>query len=171
MHGVDPNSSWTTLLPGFIVAGAGVGTANPGIGQAASAVGEPARAGMASGINTTFRQVGIATGVAALGAVFQSNISDKLAELVPKAPSGLGDLVASGGSAAAARAAPPALRDQVTHAAATAFTSALNEIFLIGAVIAFTGAVLGFALTRGSDFVPHGPAQPEADAEPAPVAA
>ncbi len=30
---------------------------------------EPARAGMASGINSTFRQVGIATGVAALGAV------------------------------------------------------------------------------------------------------
>ena len=31
---------------------------------------EPARAGMASGINSTLRQVGIATGVAALGAIF-----------------------------------------------------------------------------------------------------
>jgi MFS family permease len=171
MHGVQPDSSWTTLLPGFIVAGAGVGMANPGIGQAAIAVVEPARAGMASGINTTFRQVGIATGVAALGAIFQSRIGDKLGELLPKAPSGLGDLVASGGSVAAGRAAPPAARDQVTHAAATAFTSALNEIFLIGAVIAFVGAVLGFALTRSSDFVPFGPPQPEPDAEPAPVAA
>ena len=33
---------------------------------------EPRRAGMASGINNTFRQVGIATGIAGLGAIFQS---------------------------------------------------------------------------------------------------
>src|SRR3954452_2145402 len=47
MHGVGPDSSWTTLLPGFILAGVGVGTCNPGIGQAAIAVVEPARSGMA----------------------------------------------------------------------------------------------------------------------------
>jgi hypothetical protein len=164
MHGVNPDSSWTTLLPGFIVAGAGVGMTNPGIGQAAIAVVEPARAGMASGINTTFRQTGIATGVAALGAIFQSRIEDKLG-------SKLGEVVSSGGAEAAVRAVPPAARDRVREAAATAFTSGLNEIFLIGAVIAFAGAILGLALTRGSDFVPHGPAQPASEAEPAPVAA
>ena len=43
---------------------------------ASTAVGvvEPRRAGMASGINNTFRQVGIATGIAGLGAIFQHKI-------------------------------------------------------------------------------------------------
>ena len=45
---------------------------------ASTAVGvvEPARAGMASGINSTLRQVGIATGVAALGAIFSHHASE-----------------------------------------------------------------------------------------------
>jgi EmrB/QacA subfamily drug resistance transporter len=162
MHGVNPGSDWTTLLPGFIVAGAGVGMTNPGIGQAAIAVVEPARVGMASGINTTFRQVGIATGVAALGAIFQSRVEGRLG---PR----LGEIVSSGGAEAAVRVVPPAARDRVREAAASAFTSGLNEIFLVAAVVAFAGAVLGFALTRSEDFVPQGPREPEAEA--APVAA
>ena len=71
MHGVSPDSEWTTLLAGFLVAGVGIGVTNPGIGQAAIAVVPVEKSGMGSGINTTFRQVGIATGVAALGAIFQ----------------------------------------------------------------------------------------------------
>jgi EmrB/QacA subfamily drug resistance transporter len=74
MHGVGTDSSWTTLLPGFIVAGAGIGMANPQIATTAVGVVPPERSGMGSGINTTFRQVGIATGVAALGAVMQSRV-------------------------------------------------------------------------------------------------
>ena len=61
---------WTHLIPGFIVAGIGAGLVNVPLASTAVGVVEPARAGMASGINSTFRQVGIATGVAALGAIF-----------------------------------------------------------------------------------------------------
>jgi hypothetical protein len=165
MRGIDASSDWTALLPGFIVAGIGIGIVNPGIGSAAIGVVSAARAGMASGINTTFRQVGIATGVAALGAIFQSRIESELADGLPQAKPGLSDLVASGGSKAAVAVVPPDARAQVAHAATVAFTSALNEILLVGAVIAFIGAVLGFSLTRSEDFVPQGPA------EPAPAAA
>src|SRR6195952_3464524 len=98
MHGVSPDSEWTTLLVGFIVAGIGIGITNPGIGQAAIAVVPVEKSGMGSGINTTFRQVGIATGVAGLGAVFQSRVDSKLTELLPNAPAGLGEVVASSGS-------------------------------------------------------------------------
>jgi EmrB/QacA subfamily drug resistance transporter len=72
MHGITPSSDWTTLLPGFIVGGVGVGVVNAPLASTAVSVVEPRRAGMAAGINTTFRQVGIATGVAGLGAIFQS---------------------------------------------------------------------------------------------------
>jgi predicted MFS family arabinose efflux permease len=168
MHGMEPDSKWTELLPGFLAAGAGIGITNPGIGQAAIAVVPAAKAGMASGINTTFRQTGIATGVAALGAVFQSRIDSELGKLLPQAKPGLSDVVASGGAEAAARVVPPGTRAQVTEAATTAFTSALNEILLIASVIAFVGAVLGVALVRAQDFVPQGPQQ---EPEAAPVAA
>jgi len=159
MHGVSADSEWTTLLAGFVVAGIGIGTTNPGIGQAAIAVVPPQKAGMGSGINTTFRQVGIATGVAALGAVFQSRVDSKLSELLPNAPHGFGELVASGGSRAAATAHVAGVAPgRVGHAADVAFVSAFNEIILIAAVLSFIVAALGFVLVRSGDFVkPGGP--------------
>jgi hypothetical protein len=159
MHGVSADSGWTTLLAGFLAAGVGIGITNPGIGQAAIAVVPVEKSGMGSGINTTFRQVGIATGVAGLGAVFQSRVDSKLSELLPHAPAGLGEVVASGGSRAVAELAlPPAIHDKAVHAADVAFVSGFNEIILIAAILSFVGAALGFALVRSQDFVqPAGP--------------
>jgi EmrB/QacA subfamily drug resistance transporter len=74
MHGLTPSSRWTHLLPGFIIGGVGVGLVNAPLASTAVGVVEPRRAGMASGINNTFRQVGIATGIAGLGAIFQHKI-------------------------------------------------------------------------------------------------
>jgi EmrB/QacA subfamily drug resistance transporter len=172
MQGVDTGSDWTTFLPGFILAGAGIGLANPGIGQAAIAVVPPEKAGMGSGINTTFRQVGIATGVAALGAIFESRIGDELAKTLPDAPGEIADLVSSGGTEAAVAAAPAGMQDQVADAATLAFTSALNEILIIGAAITFVGALAGYLLIRDRDFVvPQTGPPPEAEPEPEPAAA
>jgi EmrB/QacA subfamily drug resistance transporter len=74
MRGITPGSTWSHLLAGMIVAGVGAGLVNVPLAATAVGVVEPARAGMASGINTTFRQVGTATGVAALGSVFASHM-------------------------------------------------------------------------------------------------
>jgi EmrB/QacA subfamily drug resistance transporter len=154
MHGLGPDSEWTALLVGFVIAGIGIGTTNPGIGQAAIAVVPVEKSGMGSGINTTFRQVGIATGVAGLGAVFQGEVDSKLGELLPKAPGGLGEVVASGGSRAVSELPlPPAIHAKATHAADVAFVSGMNEILVIGAIVCFVGAALGFALVRSQDFV------------------
>ena len=70
MRGITAGSSWTHLLPGMIVAGIGAGLVSVPLAATAIGIVQPARAGMASGINTTFRQVGTATGVAALGSIF-----------------------------------------------------------------------------------------------------
>jgi predicted MFS family arabinose efflux permease len=165
MRNVDADSGWGALLAGFIVSGAGVGLTNPGIGSAAIAVVPRARAGMGSGINSTFRQVGLATGVAALGAVFQSRIETKLSELLPSAPPGLADLVASAGSRAAGQ------RPEVGDAAAIAFTSALDDILLIAALICFAGAILGLTLVRSSDFVAEEREAARSRPEPGPAQA
>jgi EmrB/QacA subfamily drug resistance transporter len=167
MHGLDAGSDISALLPGFLIAGVGIGLTNPSIGQVAIAVVPAAKAGMGSGINTTFRQVGIATGVASLGAVFQSQVDSKLSSLLPGAPPGLAEAVASGGSRAVAGAVPPGQRPEVVHAAKVAFVSGFNEILLIGAILSFAGAALGFALVRASDFIQASP-QPET-VEPVPA--
>jgi EmrB/QacA subfamily drug resistance transporter len=139
MHGVTPSSHWTTLLPGFVVGGLGIGMVNAPLASTAVSVVEPRRAGMASGINNTFRQVGIATGIAGLGALFQDKIKSDL-HGSPAAKAVASGIVQQGGDAARA-----------------AFISGLNEILLVGAIVAFAGAVLGFALVRRSDFVASGP--------------
>jgi hypothetical protein len=148
MRGLGPGSEWTALLAGFIVAGAGIGMTNPAIASTAVGVVSAAKAGMGSGINNTFRQVGIATGVAALGAIFQSQIQ---AKLPPQAPSDAAQGIASAGPHVASAGGP-----QAVHAATVAFVGALNELFLIGAIVAFSAAALGLLLTRQSDMVPHG---------------
>ncbi|MFT3866621.1 MAG: MFS transporter [Solirubrobacterales bacterium] len=73
MRGLDVSSDWTHLIPGFIVAGLGSGLVNPPLASTAVGVVEPRFAGMASGINSTFRQVGIATSVAALGSILATH--------------------------------------------------------------------------------------------------
>jgi EmrB/QacA subfamily drug resistance transporter len=176
MHGVSVGDSWTGLLPGFILAGIGVGMVNPGIASVALGVVNAARAGMASGINSTFRQVGIATGTAALGAIFSTRIASRLSELVPQAPASFADAVSSGAAQSAVQAAPPAFRAQALDAANQAFVSGFNEILLVAAGTAFVGALASWLLVRGKDTVasPQGaPAEsPEtAESGPEPVPA
>src|SRR5215207_2074729 len=158
MRGIDARSSWTALLPGFIVAGVGIGTINPSIANTAIGVVAPARAGMASGISSTFRQVGIATGIAGLGAVFQSQVSDRLgAALAGTAQAAqaeeLGHAVSAGGAQQVVAAAPEAARPRLEEAIHAAFSSALDDLLLIAAVVAFLGALLAFVLVRDADFV------------------
>ena len=78
MSGLSASSGWTALLPGFLVAGVGVGLLNPVIADVAVSVVPKERSGMAAGINDTFRQVGVAVGVAAWGAIFLGRGADKI---------------------------------------------------------------------------------------------
>ncbi|RKS75692.1 EmrB/QacA subfamily drug resistance transporter [Motilibacter peucedani] len=62
-----PHSSWVVLLPGTVVSFAGAGVFNPVMSGLVLSQSDSARAGLAAGINDSFRQVGIALGVAVLG--------------------------------------------------------------------------------------------------------
>ncbi|HSO98256.1 MAG TPA: MFS transporter [Solirubrobacteraceae bacterium] len=158
MRGLNARSDWTALLAGFIVAGAGVGLVNPALASTAVGVVPPQRSGMASGINSTFRQVGIATGIAVLGAIFESAISSRLAPRLAGTPAAghaatLSHAIAAGGAPQVLKAIPPAQRLQASHAIDVAFTGAMNEILLVAGIVALLGATLGLGLVRGSDFV------------------
>ena len=72
---VSPGDAWTVMLPGFIIAGLGIGLTNPALATTAIGVVQASRAGMASGINATFRQAGTAAGIAIWGAIFEHTIA------------------------------------------------------------------------------------------------
>ena len=178
MTGVDAHSHWTVLIPGFVLAGAGVGLVNPPLASAAIGVVPRERSGMASGINSTFRQVGIATGIAGLGAVFQHERhphhhgSASRQRTRARGPE-CGPRPA-GHAAGVRRSHPdrplPLPRGPcraLDHSYRVGFTGAFTTIAAIAAVLALTGAALAFALVRGRDFVTSGHAPDAREAEPA----
>ncbi|MEO6999569.1 MAG: MFS transporter, partial [Terracoccus sp.] len=157
MRGLDASTSWTHLIPGFIVAGIGVGMVNPPLASTAVGVVPPRLAGMASGVNSTFRQVGIATGIALLGTLFASRLESAVTSATAgTAFAGRGEslaaLVQSGQLKTALPRFPKAQIPVVERIAATGFTSALNSILLIAAVVALVAGVAAFVLIRTKDF-------------------
>jgi EmrB/QacA subfamily drug resistance transporter len=158
MRGLTVQSSWTHLLAGMIIAGVGAGLVNVPLASTAVGVVEPARAGMASGINNTFRQVGTATGVAALGTILashiQSDVTSRLAGTsIAARGASIGHAIATGGAAPEISTAPSALRGLVVFAGRSAFVGGLDLILLIGAIISLVAAAVSLVLIRERDFV------------------
>ena len=149
MSGVETGDTWTTLLAGFIVAGLGIGLVNPALATAAIGVVDARRAGMASGINSTFRQVGIATGIAVWGALFEHRATETFTEeaaavgLPPQ--EGVADFILFGGAAQAG--------DPIARIAEEAFVAGLDYILVLAAILAFAGAVASAVLVRRKDFL------------------
>ena len=166
MRGLTETSSWTHLIPGMIVGGIGVGLVNPPLASTAVGVVPPQRAGMASGINSTFRQVGIATGIALLGTLFSNYVRDQVATKVAAMPALAGHAgqvagaIQSGEVARVLGSLPPSLRPAVALITRSAFTAGLDRILLVGAVIALAGGVVALASIRRRDFVQAGPPTP-----------
>ncbi len=74
IRGLEPSSPWTVMLPGLLVLGIGIGLANPAVTYAALGVVPATRSGMASGVSNTFRQLGIALGIAVLGTLLPAQV-------------------------------------------------------------------------------------------------
>jgi len=72
LRGLQPDSTWLRMLPGLLVIGAGTGLVNPLATFAHLGVLPPAHGGLASALNNTARQVGLAVGVAGLGALLEA---------------------------------------------------------------------------------------------------
>jgi predicted MFS family arabinose efflux permease len=157
MHGVSATSSWTTLLAGLLVAGLGIGIANPAIAKIALGVVSPERSGMASGISNTFRIGGLATGVAALGALFQGRLSSSLTSAIGHPAQSVAAAVSAEGTKGAdARMLAQA---HLTKAAGAAFSTGINDLLVTGAVVCFAGALCA-TLVRRKGFIQQRPPGP-----------
>jgi hypothetical protein len=167
MAGLHVSSPWTHLIPGFVIAGIGSGLVNPPLASTAVGVVEPARAGMASGINTTFRQVGIAASIAALGSVFTAalhrNVSHGLRNMLGSTEHLARILtdIQSGQVAHALASVPADRRAHLATVISSSFVAGINDLLIITAVIALLGAGFSLWLIRSRDFL-HAHATPPA---------
>jgi hypothetical protein len=111
---------------------------------------------MASGVNSTFRQIGIATGIAALGSLFTSAMQSHLSSTLPASLAGtagqITNAVREGSVAQMLATVPPAERGAVSAALRSSFASGLNELIYVTAALALVGAVCATLLIRGKDF-------------------
>jgi EmrB/QacA subfamily drug resistance transporter len=171
MAGIDAGDGWTTLLPGLLVAGASIGLLNPVIAEASVSVVPSERSGMASGINQTFRQVGVSVGIAAWGALFLGRGAAKVSALAANTPAAAGDrphrlveAASFGALRPVLRAVPPDVRDTIARAAHEGFLIGLNDILLSASVVAFAGAILSVVLVRERELERHPAAVSEAAA-------
>jgi EmrB/QacA subfamily drug resistance transporter len=177
MGGLDQGSDFSSLLGGFIVAGVGVGLLNPVVADVAVSVVPKEQSGMASGINDTFRQVGIAVGIAAWGAVFLGRGASEVERLAAGTPLADGErsrqaleAVSSGNLEQAVAAVPADARASAADAAREGFIAGMNDILTLGAGLALVGALLALWLVRERDIereaVELPERAPEAIAEP-----
>ncbi|HLH64399.1 MAG TPA: hypothetical protein VKV27_01750, partial [Solirubrobacteraceae bacterium] len=111
-------------------------------------------------INSTFRQVGIATGIAGLGALFTHTVTTHIISLLrtahgvsPRLARSLAHAVSQGGGASSGFGhVPAAARAAALHAVHAGFTTGLNQVFLVGALVSFAAAALTLVLIRSKDF-------------------
>ena len=142
MAGLTPQSDAGDLLVGSVVVGVGMGLVNPVLLSTAMMVIPPARAGMASGFNNTCRQVGLATGIAGLGVLFQAALQNRLEDLVGvRLAEEVAGPLASGALVSTTDAA-------VLDAAREAFVGALDAVLWAAAGVAIAGALAAILLIQ-----------------------
>jgi hypothetical protein len=135
-----------------------VGLVNPAIADVAVSVVPKEQSGMASGINDTFRQVGIAIGIAAWGAIFLGRGAEKVEQLASGTPAATGErprqlveAISSGNLDGALASVPAGARDGVETATREGFLAGMNEILMLGGILSIAGALAALWLVRERD--------------------
>jgi EmrB/QacA subfamily drug resistance transporter len=184
----DINSTWLTFLPGLVVAGVGMGCTFAPLITVAMRQVRPERAGAASGVLNTVRQMGGAIGSAVVGAVLQNRLSaslhDQAVRFAPQLPpqlppaarqrfidafsttsrGGLEVGAASSSSIGRLPGLPPQLAAQVSRLAhevfAYAFIDAMRPSLLVSVAVLLLGAVSCIGIKRRARGREEAPAEP-----------
>jgi EmrB/QacA subfamily drug resistance transporter len=160
-------TQWLILLPAFLLGGIGVGLVNPPISALAVGAVNQRLAGMASGISGLCRQMGLAVGIAFLGAVLTSRynayihdriealsapgLTPALRERLIAGAQRAGDLAGSAGLQGAGPYTHTPFFPAVSHIARSAFVDGTVDILRLAAGLLVLGLLAGIVLVRNAD--------------------
>jgi MFS family permease len=153
MTAVSSSSSWTAILPGLILTGIGLGLMNPTLASTAVSVVPPWRGGMASGMNSTFREAGTAAGIAVAGTLLQHQVRIEVhsalagSPLAPLAKTAA-NAISTGGTPQLVHRSPAAFQPGLLSVAHLSYASGLRTIFVLAAIVAAIGCIVALALVR-----------------------
>lgn len=151
---IEDGSTFNDILPSFIILGAGIGLTMSPMSTAAMNAVPRTKAGVASGVLSMFRMVGGTFGVAALGALFQSEASNRLATTLG-GESGLTAAQRSDfahqltGGVPQIEGVSQARADQLIATGHDAFVFGLSHAMTLSVGIAMVGVLVAFFLMGG----------------------
>ncbi|MFG2531250.1 MFS transporter [Streptomyces sp. NPDC048516] len=151
------HSTWTNYAVGGLISGIGTGLINGEMSNVAISIVPASRSGMASGINSTMRIVGMTAGFGGIGAVLAGAVTSDLTSHAGRLVGPHQNLrtlateVATGNIAGTADTVPAQLRSAFRTAADHAFSVGMRTSFIVGACVALLGAVASFCLIRRSE--------------------
>lgn len=143
----DADGGFSSLVPALLLAGAGIGLFMPTRAALSIGVFEPEKSGVASGINETFQQVGIALGLAIAGAVFENRVIAAFRDSATGAALGhnakpVGSAISAGGIDTAAKSVGPSLAQRLTSDALDSFTKGFHQTMVFCSFFAFAAALV-----------------------------
>lgn len=145
-----PDATWLMFAAGALISGSGAGLINGEMTNIALGLVPPERSGMASGINSTARQVGVALGFAGLGAILAHTIANTFHRLVSGQDVGaqVASLVVKGDLAGAAASVPAPLQGIVLAAAHRAIYQGFHVVVAVAGMVGIAGAVFSYFTVR-----------------------
>jgi EmrB/QacA subfamily drug resistance transporter len=152
--------SYRVFIIGMLVAGVGAGLLNSETAKVMQGAVPAQRAGMASGLASTTRFVGLLLGVAGLGAVLARVVSHQFIRagaalgLEPKFAAHAAKQVASGDLTSVMIDVPTRLQTQVHAAGWAAFAGGFAAASLVAAAVAALTGLLTYILVRPADTAP-----------------
>jgi hypothetical protein len=164
--------SYPIFAVSMLVAGGGAGLLNGTTVKVLGSAVPPDRAGMASGLASTTRFIGILLAVAGLGAVLADTVRDTFvkaavaAGLSSEVSETAAKCVASGELAGMLRTSPDSLRAHLHDVGLMAFADGFSAAALLAAVIAAIACILTFAFVRSNDTADKGGAALQGDRLP-----
>ncbi|MEK6250849.1 MAG: MFS transporter [Actinomycetota bacterium] len=163
---ITAGTTYTDLLPAFMLMGTGVALTMSPMSTAAMNAVPVAKAGIASGVLSMFRMIGGTFGVAAIGALFQADARSRVDDLLSNSSfsaaqrSDIAHGIVSGQPAGAVHLN----HTQATQLTHDIFIYALSHAMRLSTAVAVLGVIIGFTLIRSRKAHPAPQAEPAAAA-------
>lgn len=172
LGGIESTDSWTHFVPGMIIGGIGLGAITTINQAAALTFASDENAGMASATFGTLRQVGMAVGVAGLGAMFSHSARAEAGQGVdaiesthhvtvpPELAAQFLEGIAAGGGTDLADAVPTEFASAtplLTETAHAASIEGLNALFTLGTAIGLAATIAAAIFFAAGKWLPTRP--------------